>query len=245
MHRERPLASQGPLYRKFAEAFDRRQLAESLYDVARAFGYHSASFMQMPARNHDRLAENVIETNLPREFFEEHDRLTSISRCNVYSECRNSILPSVWRLNKELSQNVIAEVLPNATLKHYASFHITSSLLVPLRSLDAQQYLLRFDGERAEPEQSEINELMMFASVFFQAYDRLRYPNPQNPGALTDREIEIIEWTANGKTSTEIAGILSLSDHTVNAHISHAFKKLDCVTRAQLVAKAIRMRLIT
>ena len=58
------------------------------------------------------------------------------------------------------------------------------------------------------------------------------------------RELEVVRWTAQGKTSVEIGRILSLSDHTVNAHMTNAIKKMDCVNRTQLVAKAIRLGLI-
>ena len=57
-------------------------------------------------------------------------------------------------------------------------------------------------------------------------------------------ELEVVRWTAQGKTSIEIGQILTLSDHTVNAYMTNAIKKLDCVNRTQLVAKAIRLKLI-
>ena len=62
---------------------------------------------------------------------------------------------------------------------------------------------------------------------------------------LTPRELEAIHWVANGKTSSEIALILSLSEHTVNTYVNNAIRKLDCVNRTHLVAKALRLRLIT
>ncbi len=55
----------------------------------------------------------------------------------------------------------------------------------------------------------------------------------------------MLRWTAQGKTSLEIGQILSLSDHTVNAYMTNAIRKLDCVNRTQLVAKAIRMKIIS
>ena len=62
---------------------------------------------------------------------------------------------------------------------------------------------------------------------------------------LSIRELEALHWVANGKTSSEVASILSLSEHTVNTYINSAIRKLDCVNRIQLVAKAMRMHLIS
>lgn len=42
----------------------------------------------------------------------------------------------------------------------------------------------------------------------------------------------MVRWTAQGKTSVEIAELLSISEHTVNTYMNNAIRKLDCVNRA-------------
>lgn len=59
------------------------------------------------------------------------------------------------------------------------------------------------------------------------------------------RELEVVEWTAEGKTSTEIALIMGLSEYTVNEYIGAAMRKLDAVNRIHLVTKAIRVGIIS
>lgn len=61
---------------------------------------------------------------------------------------------------------------------------------------------------------------------------------------LSPRESECLKWTAEGKTHTEIAIILGLSDHTVRGYLKVARVKLDSVSLAQAVAKASSMGLI-
>jgi DNA-binding CsgD family transcriptional regulator len=55
---------------------------------------------------------------------------------------------------------------------------------------------------------------------------------------LSPRETECLEWTAQGKTTWEIAQILCLSDSTVNYYIRNAMKKLTVHTKAHAVSKA-------
>jgi len=55
---------------------------------------------------------------------------------------------------------------------------------------------------------------------------------------LSPREAECLEWTAQGKTTWEIAQILELSDSTVNYYIRNAMKKLAVHTKAHAVSKA-------
>lgn len=59
--------------------------------------------------------------------------------------------------------------------------------------------------------------------------------------ALSDREVEILEWVRSGKTNEEIGVILSISAFTVKNHLQRIFRKLDVTNRAQAVAKLPRI----
>lgn len=61
---------------------------------------------------------------------------------------------------------------------------------------------------------------------------------------LTPREFECLRYSSEGKSYSEIAIILDLSEHTVRSYLKLARIKLDCVTLAQAVAKAVRLRII-
>jgi transcriptional regulator EpsA len=54
---------------------------------------------------------------------------------------------------------------------------------------------------------------------------------------LSMRELEIIDWVKLGKTDSEIAMILFISQNTVKSHLKHVFEKLNVTRRAQAVAK--------
>jgi transcriptional regulator EpsA len=58
---------------------------------------------------------------------------------------------------------------------------------------------------------------------------------------LTQREIEILEWMQKGKSNSEIADILSISQLTVKNHVQKILRKLGANNRTQAVAKGISM----
>jgi LuxR family transcriptional regulator len=62
--------------------------------------------------------------------------------------------------------------------------------------------------------------------------------------SLTSREVEILQWTADGKTASEIADILDLSDHTVTFHLGNAVRKLGCANKTAAVVKAAMLGLL-
>jgi len=62
--------------------------------------------------------------------------------------------------------------------------------------------------------------------------------------ALTTRETECLRWIANGKTSSEIAILLSIAESTVNFHLKNTFGKLNASNRSHAVAKAVALGLV-
>lgn len=61
---------------------------------------------------------------------------------------------------------------------------------------------------------------------------------------LSRRETEILQWIAVGKIQRDIGTILAISDRTVEVHLRSARTKLNALTTAQAVARAINARLI-
>jgi DNA-binding CsgD family transcriptional regulator len=60
---------------------------------------------------------------------------------------------------------------------------------------------------------------------------------PEEPVALSQREIEIMEWVRIGKTNFEIGVILNLSAFTVKNHLQRIYKKVGTSGRAHTVTK--------
>ncbi|MHC6227518.1 autoinducer binding domain-containing protein [Pseudomonas sp. X10] len=55
---------------------------------------------------------------------------------------------------------------------------------------------------------------------------------------FSDREMEVLKWSAAGKTASDIACILSLSTSTVNFHIRNLINKTNAANKAGAIAIA-------
>jgi DNA-binding NarL/FixJ family response regulator len=64
--------------------------------------------------------------------------------------------------------------------------------------------------------------------------------NAPSLAGLTTRELEVLRHLAQGKTNREIAGLLSISEHTVVNHLSHIFGKIGADNRTAAAAFAHR-----
>lgn len=74
------------------------------------------------------------------------------------------------------------------------------------------------------------------------AYVELSRPLSSNPAfvVLTDREREVLQMTAEGKSTKEVAGGLGISIKTVETHRRNIMEKLDLHSVAELTKYAIR-----
>lgn len=73
-----------------------------------------------------------------------------------------------------------------------------------------------------------------------------RGPRPstsENPGGLTERELEVLALLADGRRNAQIAERLVVSERTVDHHVSAILRKLDVRTRDEAAAEAARLGL--
>lgn len=61
---------------------------------------------------------------------------------------------------------------------------------------------------------------------------------------LSDRELEVLQGIASGRTVGEIAGLLALSDKTISTYRARILEKMRMRTNAELTVYAIRNRLV-
>jgi LuxR family transcriptional regulator len=64
------------------------------------------------------------------------------------------------------------------------------------------------------------------------------------PVELTHREIEVLRWTGDGKTVTQISAILDISENTVNYHLRRAVCKLRAANKTSAVVLALAQGLL-
>lgn len=79
--------------------------------------------------------------------------------------------------------------------------------------------------------------LMVINQVFHQKMCRMPYLTSQRP--ITERQRQVLEWVADGKTANDIALLMGLTTATVEKHLRLARETLGVETTTQAVVKAI------
>lgn len=133
------------------------------------------------------------------------------------------------------------------------SMHSDESYLVRALSAGARGYLLKDSAEadliRAVQAVSQGRPFFSpaISQTLLEDYvRRLQQENLQDSyDLLTDREKEVLQLLAEGRSNKEAATLLSLSLYTVETHRANLMQKLGLHNTAEIVLYAVRKKIIT
>ena len=110
------------------------------------------------------------------------------------------------------------------------------------RSGDTEGARLELEGARESSSGSALGPTLPSSNRSTQA----RAANKHSPDARgsTERELQVLRLVARGKTNKGIARELSLSEKTIDRHVSNIFTKLDVSSRAAATAFAYEHELL-
>ena len=94
-----------------------------------------------------------------------------------------------------------------------------------------------FERLGARPDLATVESLMV-------SLDDVGKGAPRKICGLTERELQVLRLIASGKTNKAIARDLSLSEKTVDRHVSNIFAKADVNSRAAATAFAYEHKLV-
>jgi two-component system, NarL family, response regulator NreC len=133
------------------------------------------------------------------------------------------------------------------------SMHSDEEFVVRALTAGAKGYLLK---DSAEPDIVRAVHAVAAGKTFFSPaiahtlledyMRRLQQEGLQDRyDLLTDREREVLQLLAEGRSNKEVAGILNLSVHTVDTHRSNFMQKLGLHNTAEIVIYAMRKKIIS
>jgi len=82
------------------------------------------------------------------------------------------------------------------------------------------------------------------ATRLLKGFTNLSHQQPEPADWLTQREIELLWWAAEGMSNKAIAQTLSVSENTIKYHMKNIMQKLDAPNRTKAVTYALRAGLL-
>ena len=165
----------------------------------------------------------------------------------IVPQISSQVTPIIWKMSKYMPTLVKASPLMARAVN---DFNIDGFVAIPLHGKDTAVSAIRFAYTKDSNLENQDIEyslpiLAMISTYMYEALVRiLQKGEEQKTVRLSKREIEILSWVANGKSSWAISQILKISENTVLTHLKRIHIKLGVNTRQHAVAKAISSRLI-
>lgn len=182
--------------------------------------------------------------NYPEEWLKYYKSRHYVNYDPVYQKGLNASTPFTWEevLKENISKKSI-RVMDEAR-EHALYGGIGLTIHRPLGKiiglgLSASENGIRYDADT-------ISLVNIASHQFFTVYsDLIHYDElDRNTVKLTNREREVLLWIAKGKTKSDIARILGVSESSIKRHCENLFVKLEVNNLPHAVARAIRTGLI-
>jgi DNA-binding CsgD family transcriptional regulator len=216
-------------------SFERR-----LVSTADALGFPIISGVLMRGRLQDADVQITSLGNTPEGFLDVAKDLGEARRDPVMARLMTQSAPVVYDQTTYVA-NGAGEVW-----EAQAPYGYKTGIAVKLHLPGDKHFLLGVDREEALPDSGAalmqlVAGLQLLAAHALTTADRLLTPNisVSDLPRLTRRELDVLSWTAQGKTAWEVSVILGMSEKTVNFHLGNAMRKLQVTSKHQAVLKCV------
>ncbi len=218
-----------------------------------AIGFDSYTYASVDAEDLEggklkETASSVIYmTNVSTLWVERYVEESYADADPVMKDCLASRLPIRWtesyRANDRSTRD--AQMMDDAR-----EIGIRRGLVIPIHGPRGEFGIFSLYSQLADKDFLRLTDTTMFEAqvIAYHFNDAVRRTLKAReivppPIPLTDREVEILRWTAAGKTAWEIGGILKISERTVNFHVQNVMEKFGVHNKTHAAAKAMGMGL--
>lgn len=211
--------------------------------ICSVFGLSYFMISKLPSESDQKLAPLGLVSNWPAFLISEYDEKKLLENSAIAAHLRQTTEPKVWTI-EEIRQTR-SDDKGSLVADLFEKYGLINTVFFSVHLPNGEIGGVGFSGEGPEPDQTKLVELHYLSNLLFSKIHVLRNEHEVQDFGLKPREIDCLQWTSQGKTSDEIATILSLSQHTVNHYLTNAARKLDTSNRTHAVSKALRLKIIS
>lgn len=218
-----------------ATVFDIKQILRATCET---YGFKHFILAQIPHSENEKLTIGsiAITNNWPMELLGHYDVMGRTECEFIVNIGRKKLAPLI-------------EDIPFASLSDehgslLKSYNFERNAYFPINNGDGLHLLVLTGTKNVTLSDEDLANIHLFAAKLVEKTLEIIPGKHVIDSNISQRENEVLQWIAEGKTSAEIATIMTLSEHTVNHYAMLAVQKLECVNRTQAVVRSIRLGLI-
>lgn len=222
------------------------ELVSLFDDLIGEFGYEYFRCAEVVRRN-DPLDPYVAFGEISEDWCERYKEQKYVFSDSTVQLGLQSKYPFAWSdvQKKKRISSVAKRIFEEAEIE----FGYRDGLVVPIHLDNGSVSMFSIIGEA--PDISDpVRRGLGMAAVFMHSKARnfvmeeAEIASNKAPVSVSKRQLDCIQWVAEGKSDWEISRILGISESTVHNHIEAAKKGFAVNTRVQAVVEAARRRLL-
>jgi two-component system, NarL family, response regulator len=165
--------------------------------------------------------------------------------CELYDQFSPDVLLLDLRMPKKDGLQVVTELMsrprvPKPRIIVMTTYESEEDIRRALRA-GAKGYLVKGVGAqqiREAVRKVADGQTLLLPEIASKLADSMTHPE------LTERELQVLKYMANGRSNKEIGTILYISENTVKGHVKSILTKLDAMGRTEAIAIATKRGLI-
>lgn len=146
--------------------------------------------------------------------------------------------PTSWNECRDRALGAKASGRALSVFGEAATFGLNDGFIMPALGFGGVPGAATFGGDKPDLSPEAQLSLRLVGAFAYEGFRRLVEKFKPVPPALSQRELEVLRWTAEGKTAWEIGAILTIAERTVRTHQDHIKAKYGVMTVIQAVVKA-------
>lgn len=182
-----------------------------------------------------------MRSNYATQWLNIYDQSHLLDIDPTIAHCATRSTPLIWE------PAIFSGAKQREMYEEASSYGLRSGITLPFHGAKGELGIMCFVSD-AKPNQKFYREAAHHLPYYsllrdFAFESSLRFAkleSQETPPVLTPRELECLKWCAAGKSTWDIAQILSCSEAVVNFHFGNLRRKFNANNRRQVVIKAIR-----
>lgn len=220
---------------------DEKQIYAYIAAAARQLGFEYCAFgLQFPYPLTSKRV--VLMNNYPQAWQNRYQQESYVNQDPTVLQGRRSATPFLWddKLFSD-TKNMWEEAQSHGLRHGWSQSNLDGSGAASLLTLARSHE--KISESELHANESRMRWLVSVAHLSLSNVYQSDLRAQLNPN-LTDRELEVLRWSADGKSAGEISDILSISKNTVDFHIKNAVQKLQTANKTAAVVRAVMMGLL-
>ncbi len=210
---------------------------EIFQGVLKRYGLHSFLITGLPVPQDSEWQRAILHDGWPSEWFTRYEAEGHFLYDPCAARSRVTAAPFLWHQLPTGSLTARSRLV----MDEAAEFGLKDGICVPIHVPLAGPAVVTAASDRVEvpPAAMPLIETLC-VQVFRKVGGLERKKDDEDVSALTPRERELLQWSAQGKTSEDIACIVGIAKNTVENHHRNIREKLNALNIVHAVVKALR-----